>query len=517
VPTQALTRTLVRRVPARVRDRAGDSLRLRRLALRLGYAGERATREAPPLRPVGVKLELTALCNLRCPFCYTDSPRATRERRLDLSDDVWRKVVEEAIELGVLEAVVTGGEPFLRRDLTLELVDRLGGAGVGVTMNTNGWFVDEEVAARLGAVAGLQVKVSIDGATPELHDGARGAIGSWERAVRAVDLLHRRGVRVHLNHVVTPANHAYVGDLLELGWTLGVASVRLTEAFPVGAAARAGEWAVDRGAIRRAAASFHARRGEDMSVSVVPGTLAGLATIESLAPAALLVRPDGSIWIHSVEPFAFGRVPDDSLADCWERIVRGWRDPRIADWAGAIRNRDDMPRSGLAPYRDPALDVTSAAPLPEEREAPSEPPPELPERTRGLGAGSPAAARTQALELVQTRRHARAPMRSVAEPGGGAYVRMLGSGRVFRLNAPAAVVLDACTAGTVADTARTVADRYPDVGPARALDDVLTCIRMLEARGAILPYESSSATSSRSASADTNAVTSVVARAESIP
>ncbi|MDX6518745.1 MAG: [mycofactocin precursor peptide]-tyrosine decarboxylase, partial [Gaiellaceae bacterium] len=208
-----LTRTLVRRVPARVRDRAGDSLRLRRLAHRLGYAGEH-TREAPPVRPVGVKLELTALCNLRCPFCYTDSPRATRERRLDLPDDVWRGVVEQAIDLGVIEAVVTGGEPLLRRELTLELVERLAAAGVGVTMNTNGWFVDEKVADRLGAVPGLQVKVSIDGATPELHDGARGAIGSWDRAVRAVDLLRRRAVSVHLNHVVTPANHAHVGDLL---------------------------------------------------------------------------------------------------------------------------------------------------------------------------------------------------------------------------------------------------------------------------------------------------------------
>jgi PqqA peptide cyclase len=516
VSSQVLTRTLVRRAPTRLRDRAGDSLRLRRLAHRLGYPGAR-TREAPLVHPVGVKLELTALCNLRCPFCYTDSPRATRERRLDLSDEVWRGVVEEAIELGVLEAVVTGGEPLLRRELALELVEKLGAAGVGVTMNTNGWFVDEEVAARLGAVPGFQVKVSIDGATPELHDGARGAIGSWERAVRAVDLLRRRGIPVHVNHVVTPANDAHVGDLLELAWTLGIASVRLTEAFPVGAAARGGEWAVDRGALRKAAASFRTRRGDDVRVSVVPGTLAGLASIESLAPAALLVRPDGSIWIHSLEPFAFGRVPGDSLAECWQRIVGGWRDPRIAGWAGSIRKRDDMPRSGLAPYRDPALDVTSTAVLPAGLDTPPEPPPALPERARGLGAGDPAAAHAQALELVRERRYARAPVRAVDDTDRGRYVRVLDNGRVFRLNAPAALVLDACTVGTISDAARVLEERFPGLDPARAVDDVLMCIRMLDARGALIPYESLSATSSRSARAETNAEASAVARAASIP
>jgi hypothetical protein len=252
-------------------------------------------------------------------------------------------------------------------------------------------------------------------------------------------------------------------------------------------------------------------------VNVVPGTLAGLASIESLAPAALLVRPDGSIWIHSVQPFAFGRVPDDSLAECWQRIVRGWRDPRIADWAGAIRSRDDMPRSGLAPYRDPALDVTSTASLPSRGDTHPEPPPDLPERTQGLGAGSPAAARAQALELVRERRYARAPMRAVEEAGGGLYVRVLEGGRVFRLNAQAALVLDACTAGTLADAGLALEARFPGLDPARALDDVLMCIRMLEARGALVPYESPSATSSRSANADTNAEASAVARTASIP
>jgi hypothetical protein len=108
-------------------------------------------------------------------------------------------------------------------------------------------------------------------------------------------------------------------------------------------------------------------------------------------------------------------------------------------------------------------------------------------------------------------------MRAVEEAGGGLYVRVLDGGRVFRLNAQAALVLDACTVGTLADAARALEARFPGLDPARALDDVLMCIRMLEARGALVPYESLGATSSRSANADTNAEASAVARAASIP
>src|SRR5438046_10064269 len=94
-------------------------------------------RTSAPVRPVGVKLELTHACNLRCGFCYTDSPRHTLARTPDLADEDWLAVVDEAIALGVLEAVVTGGEPLLRRDLTLEVIERLDAAGAGTTLHTN--------------------------------------------------------------------------------------------------------------------------------------------------------------------------------------------------------------------------------------------------------------------------------------------------------------------------------------------------------------------------------------------
>ena len=74
-----------------------------------------------------------------------------------------------------------------------------------ITLNTNGWFVDETVAERLAA-SGARVHVSIDGVSAELHDASRGVTGSWRRAVNAIDLLLSRGARVQVVHVVTPQN-----------------------------------------------------------------------------------------------------------------------------------------------------------------------------------------------------------------------------------------------------------------------------------------------------------------------
>ena len=314
----------------------------------------------PPEAPVGIKLELTHLCNLKCPFCYTDSPRHTRAKSADLSDDEWRAVVADAIDCGVIEAVVTGGEPLLRRELTLEVLDSLAAARIGTTLNTNGWFVDDAVADRLAAVEGLLVNISLDGATPELHDGARGGVGSWARAIAGADRLLARGAHVRMIHVVTPTNVAYLDSVLEHVWLLGGASMRLTRVGLQGAAARGGTWGVDSRALFDAVDRFRARRGTAMPVSVNTASAAGLAAIEDVAPAALLIRPSGAVLIDSQKPFRFGTVPDESLQECWDRISSSWPHPDVVEWAQRIPTSDALGRSDQVAYRDPEIELVSA-------------------------------------------------------------------------------------------------------------------------------------------------------------
>jgi pyruvate-formate lyase-activating enzyme len=328
-------------VPPRIRG----SYRLHRL-------GRRMVHDVRPLdvpeRPIGAKLELTYRCNLRCGFCYTDSPRRTLARTAEMDDEQWRRIVGEAIDLGIIEGVITGGEPLLRRELTLETAERLTAAGVMVTLNTNGWFLDAEVADRL-AETGARVHVSLDGASAELHDASRGVPGSWRRAVEAVDLMLARGTRVQVVHVVTPENEMTFDLFLEQMRLLAPTSLRVVPVGLLGAAARSGTWAVDYDRVLAAAGRFGSpARPRILPGAEVPGSVVALDT----APRAFLVRPNGAFLADSQHPFSFGDAGRQDLAECWDGMRAKWRDRRVSGWRAGARNREQAAERDLVPYRD---------------------------------------------------------------------------------------------------------------------------------------------------------------------
>jgi MoaA/NifB/PqqE/SkfB family radical SAM enzyme len=473
-------------LPGGVAGRIEESFTLRRLRRRVGL-GPPIRRSRPPRQPIGVKLELTHRCNLRCDFCYTDSPRRTVERAADLDDDSWRRIVEQAIELGVIEAVVTGGEPLLRKDLVLELLERLDSAGVGVALSTNGWFVDESVADRLSRLTSLIANVSVDGATPELHDAARGVPGSWRRAVRAIDLLLDRGIDVSVTHVATPLNVRHLDALVEHMWLLGAPTVRVTPVVPVGAASRASGWGVDRRRLRRIAAAACRRGGDDFTVAVQSGTGEVIVSRQERAPAALLVRPNGDVLVDSLHPFSFGTA-HDGLDECWARIVSGWQDPAISDWARGIAGSRQLAQATVVPYADEDVRLGAGRPSARSRDGR----PRLPRRTASstqaaASAGDVAAARAHVSALALGRRYRVASLRWGGGEGGERLVRLRDSGRVYRLNRSAGMVLDHLRDSPAREASAALAARHPEAPRERVERDTIGLVRWLRAHDLVRP------------------------------
>jgi MoaA/NifB/PqqE/SkfB family radical SAM enzyme len=407
-----------------------------------------------------------------------------------MEDAEWRRIVEQTIELGVIEAVVTGGEPLLRRDLTLEVVERLTAAGVMTTLNTNGWFVDEAVAERL-ASCGARVHISIDGASAELHDASRGVRGSWRRAVNAIDMLLSRGARVQVVHVVTPRNEATFGELLEQMRVLGPSSVRVTPVGKIGAASRGGEWAVDVPGLERTVKRFGAppRPRVLMSDTVV----AGVVAIER-APQAFLVRPNGAFLADSQHPFSFGHAGRQPLTECWRGLRERWRSDQVEDWRRGARNPDQAAERELVAYRDEEVPVAGIEPEPGsttkagadlERaiEILATKAPEFPRD----GRGDMQSASDRVRELALHRRYRLAPVRWSGSSGGQRLVRVIASGDVRALNSSAGQIMDALDGGCTEDAISALLRANPGISPAQAERDAFTAVGALVEAGIAVP------------------------------
>jgi len=140
------------------------------------------------------------LCNLACTHCFISSSPTNHSHEMMSLADV-RPFLQEAERLGVREYYLTGGEPFLNREI-LEIIEAALALGP-VTVLTNGLPIRPETAARLRALAdaspySLDLRVSMDGADAATNDPIRGR-GTFERIVAALGILARAG----LNPVVT--------------------------------------------------------------------------------------------------------------------------------------------------------------------------------------------------------------------------------------------------------------------------------------------------------------------------
>ena len=122
-------------------------------------------------RPYALLAELTYRCPLHCPYCSNPSSYLRGE---ELTAGEWARVLQEAAQLGVLQAGFSGGEPLARPDLE-EIVASARAAGLYTNVLTSGVGLDAARAARLRA-AGLQsIQLSIQADEPLLADEIAGA------------------------------------------------------------------------------------------------------------------------------------------------------------------------------------------------------------------------------------------------------------------------------------------------------------------------------------------------------
>lgn len=184
--------------------------------------------------PMTVAWEVTRACPLRCVHCRAEAQPRRDPGELTTAEGM--ALIDDAAGMGTRVFVVTGGDPLARPDV-VDLVRAAAATGmhVGFSPSATPRLTPERLAQAVAAGAGT-VHLSLDGASPETHDGFRRVRGAHRRTVALIDAAIHLGARVQVGTTVCRRT---VGDLPLLAEQLpaGIAVWALFFLVPTGRAA----------------------------------------------------------------------------------------------------------------------------------------------------------------------------------------------------------------------------------------------------------------------------------------
>lgn len=151
---------------------------------------------------------VTDICNLKCSYCFTESP-ARRSQLKTLSISQVKEIIDELYKLGTRMLALSGGEPMLRDDIG-EIVDYADGKGMYVMLYTNGTLIHKNIRA-LTKVD--QLLISVEGKR-QIHDLERGR-GTYDLVLKNIFLLEKIRKPYFIVYSATRNNMFHLGSFLE--------------------------------------------------------------------------------------------------------------------------------------------------------------------------------------------------------------------------------------------------------------------------------------------------------------
>ena len=119
--------------------------------------------------PVAGNFELTARCNFRCPMCYVHMTQEQIDATgRELTAEQWLSIARAARDKGMIFALLTGGEPLLRKDF-FEIYDGMKQMGLLISINSNGSLLSGDVLERFLKDPPFRFNVSLYGGSNETY------------------------------------------------------------------------------------------------------------------------------------------------------------------------------------------------------------------------------------------------------------------------------------------------------------------------------------------------------------
>ncbi len=177
------------------------------------------------LSPLNLTIMPTEKCFTNCVYCYSQRKETKTDEMLSL--ERWFEIIDEASELGIELAVLTGGDPMAYPHI-IPLLQKLIEKGFLFVIPSKS-FISKELAQRMADIGMRKAwnQISIDAVSNDIAKKMVGVENYAELAFESIQNMIEAGLNVRANCVMTPINCSEALELVKKLDELGVKKISI--------------------------------------------------------------------------------------------------------------------------------------------------------------------------------------------------------------------------------------------------------------------------------------------------
>lgn len=188
-----------------------------------------------------ITIDVTHGCNLCCKHCFNNSGVVPVD---ELTDDQLILACEQIISVKPETVCICGGEPLMRSEIVLRMIELLKNSVKFVSLTTNGTLITPETALSLRDVGIDAIQVSIDG-DKESHNWLRGSSTAYDRTISGIANLLKAGIEVQLSFIPNSRNLSQLPDTVEEFTKMGISLFNLQPLQEIGRGKSMADYGLD--------------------------------------------------------------------------------------------------------------------------------------------------------------------------------------------------------------------------------------------------------------------------------
>lgn len=186
-------------------------------------------------RPIAIRGQINEHCNYKCRYCNFWRKEKYCE---EMTIEQWQNALLSLRSfIGSYIIQFSGGEPFIKPGF-VDLLEFCHREKIGWGVITNGSAFNRRTVERVVAARPTNIDISVDAATPDIHDFVRGVPGSLKRITQGLEFLtsqrQQQGLNfpIRIKPTVHRLNFRYLPQLVEWTQQVGATTIDFSAVRP---------------------------------------------------------------------------------------------------------------------------------------------------------------------------------------------------------------------------------------------------------------------------------------------